>query len=103
MAMGTVFSHNIIRNLNSFFPFIKADFINSKNLLNVARIASIPFAVISALIASLYQSSHSLGATGYLLVVAFDIVLASTVVPLFGCFYTKKPVSVLSFSSIYPF
>lgn len=90
--MGTVFSHNIIRNLSFFFPScFKEDLINSKNLLNVARIAAIPFTVASILIASFYQSSHSLGATGYLLVVAFDIVLASAVVPLFGCFYTKKP------------
>ena len=28
---------------------------------------------------------------GYLLVVAFDVVLATAVVPLFGAFYTKKP------------
>jgi len=100
LAMGTVFSHNIIRNLSSFFPFIKSDFITSKNLLNVARIASIPFTVVSALIASFYQSSHSLGATGYLLVVAFDIVLASTVVPLFGCFYTKKPSTLAAILAI---
>ena len=91
LAMGTVFSHNIIRNLGSFFPCFPKDLINNKNLLNVARIAAIPFTVISALLASFYQSNHILGATGYLLVVAFDVVLASAVVPLFGCFYTKKP------------
>lgn len=92
LAMGTVFSHNIIRNLNAVFPScFKQELIDNKNLLNVSRVAAVPFTVISALIASFYQSSHSLGATGYLLVVAFDIVLASAVVPLFGCFYTKKP------------
>jgi len=32
-----------------------------------------------------------LGATGYLLVVAFDVVLATCVVPLFGAFYAKTP------------
>jgi hypothetical protein len=41
-----------------------------------------------------------LGATGYLLIVAFDIVLASVVVPLFGCFYTKNPSPLAAFCSI---
>lgn len=84
LAMGTVFSHNIIRNIG-------CGIITNKNLLTIARIASIPFTILAIIIASYYKSNHSLGATGYLLVVAFDIVLASTVVPLFGCFYTKKP------------
>lgn len=89
--MGTVFSHNIVRNLGAFFPFINPNIITEKNLLTVARVASIPLAAIASLVASLYRSSHSAGATGYLLIVAFDVVLASVVVPLFGCFYTKKP------------
>jgi Na+/proline symporter len=83
LAMGTVFSHNILRNFTSS--------INTKNLLTAARISSIPFTILAAVIASYYKSNHSLGATGYLLVVAFDVVLASVVVPLFGCFYTRKP------------
>jgi hypothetical protein len=91
LAMGTVFSHNIVRNLGSFLPFISSNIISERNLLTVARIVSIPLTVISALVASFYKSSHSAGATGYLLIVAFDVVLASVVVPLFGCFYTKKP------------
>jgi hypothetical protein len=89
--METVFSHNIVRNLGAFFPFINPNIITEKNLLTVARVASIPLAAIASLVASLYRSSHSAGATGYLLIVAFDVVLASVVVPLFGCFYTKKP------------
>lgn len=94
LAMGTVFSHNIMRNV------LPKDSINSKNLLSVARLASIPFTVFAALIAAFYKSNHSLGATGYLLVVAFDIVLASCVVPLFGCFYTKKPSPLAAFLAI---
>lgn len=91
LAMGTVFSHNIVRNIVSFTPYIRDDIITEKNLLNIARIVSIPLTVISAFVAAFYRSSHSAGATGYLLIVAFDVVLASVVVPLFGCFYTKKP------------
>lgn len=91
LAMGTVFSHNIVRNLGDFVPGISTGLITDKNLLTVARIASAPLTVIAALIAAYYKSSHSAGATGYLLIVAFDVVLASVVVPLFGCFYTKKP------------
>jgi hypothetical protein len=92
LAMGTVFAHNIMRNFG--------DCIGEDNLLNISRYASIPLTAISACIAAYYQSSHSLGATGYLLIVAFDIVLASVVVPLFGCFYTKKPSPLAAFCSI---
>eukprot|EP00804_Cyclotella_cryptica_P024232 CCRYP_013270-RA/>CCRYP_013270-RA protein AED:0.19 eAED:0.18 QI:0/0/0/0.88/1/1/9/0/664 len=38
--------------------------------------------------------------SSYLLIVAFDVVLASAVVPLFGCFYTKKPSPLAAFCSI---
>ncbi|KAL7464244.1 hypothetical protein ACHAXS_004588 [Conticribra weissflogii] len=100
LAMGTVFSHNIMRNLGSFFPCIRKDLVNQKNLLSMARWIAVPFTMTSALIASFYRSSHSLGATGYLLIVAFDIVLASVVVPLFGCFYTKKPSPLAAFCAI---
>jgi hypothetical protein len=34
---------------------------------------------------------HWAGATGYLLIVAFDVVLAGCIVPLFACFYVDKP------------
>ena len=55
---------------------------------------------IAALIATLI--ADQVRNTGYLLIVAFDIVLAAVVAPLFGCYYTKNPspraalVSVLS-------
>lgn len=83
LAMGTVFSHNILRHVG--------DFISEKNLLMIARIATVPFALIATLIAAYYNSSHPSGATGYLLIVAFDVVLATVVAPLFGAFYLKKP------------
>ena len=91
LAMGTVFSHNVVRNLGSFLPFFSDKIITTDNLLTVARVASVPFTIIAAIVAAYYRSSHSAGATGYLLIVAFDVVLATCVVPLFGCFYTKNP------------
>lgn len=100
LAMGTVFSHNILRNTGSFLPGVSHDLVNEKNLLTMARIISVPFTIAAGLIASFYRSSHSAGATGYLLIVAFDVVLASVVVPLFGCFYTKKPSPFAAFCAI---
>jgi len=91
LAMGTVFAHNIVRNMNSFLSCFSDKLITTDNLLMVARFASVPFTVIAANVAAYYRSSHSAGATGYLLIVAFDVVFATCVVPLFGCFYTKKP------------
>lgn len=82
LALGTVFSHNIMRHFTGM---------SDKNLLLIARITTIPFAFIAMLIAAFYQSSHSAGATGYLLIVAFDVVLAGCIVPLFACFYVDKP------------
>ncbi|KAL3778679.1 hypothetical protein HJC23_001250 [Cyclotella cryptica] len=100
LAMGTVFSHNILRNLGSFLPCVSPSLVTDKNLLRMARVITIPFAAIAAFVAIYYHSNHSLGATGYLLIVAFDVVLASAVVPLFGCFYTKKPSPLAAFCSI---
>ena len=82
LALGTVFSHNIMRHFVS---------ISEKNLLLIARMATVPFAFAAMLVAAFYQSSHSAGATGYLLIVAFDVVLAGCIVPLFACFYVDKP------------
>ena len=96
LAMGTVFSHNMLRHLDFIYP----DFINSKNLLFAARLSTIPFTLASALIAAYYQSDHPAGATGYLLIVAFDVVLGTVVVPLFGCFYTKTPRPNAAFLSV---
>jgi hypothetical protein len=85
LAMGTVLSHNVLRNIGG------KHIITDTNLLFVARVCSLPMTVISGLIASFYRSNHAAGATGYLLVIAFDIVTSTVIVPLFGCFYTKKP------------
>lgn len=100
LAMGTVFSHNIVRNIGSFIPGLSKTMITNNNLLMLARSASVPFTVIAALIAAYYRSTHSAGATGYLLIVAFDVVFATCVVPLFGCFYTKKPSPLAALLSI---
>ena len=81
--MGTVMSHNVLRNVGDFLPF-GSRLVTDANLLFAARVASLPMTIISGLIASYFPS-------GYLLIVAFDVVLATILVPLFGCFYTKRP------------
>lgn len=97
LAMGTVASHNLVRLLDGKWP----NLVTSKNLLMVARLSTIPFTVASTCIAAFYRSSDSAaGATGYLLIVAFDIVLATVVAPLFGCFYTKNPSPRAAFCSV---
>lgn len=87
LAMGTVMAHNVVRQLDRWYP----NFVTSDNLLQAARFTTLPFALASTLIAGYYRSSSSNGGTGYLLIVAFDIVLATVVVPLFGCFYAVSP------------
>uniref|UniRef100_A0A7S2VEF1 Solute carrier family 5 member 8 n=1 Tax=Entomoneis paludosa TaxID=265537 RepID=A0A7S2VEF1_9STRA len=87
LAMGTVMSHNVVRQFDAWIPGL----VTPDNLLLMARITTIPMTMVSAFLGSFYRSSHSAGATGYLLIVAFDIVLATVVVPLFGCFYAKNP------------
>jgi hypothetical protein len=82
LAMGTVSTHNMLRHLEPWFPKL----VTNKNLLTTTRLMTIPLTVGAALIAQI-----SGGKTGKLLIVAFDIVLATVVVPLFGCFYTKNP------------
>lgn len=87
-AMGTVVSNNLVRQLDAYIPGL----VTYDNLIEVARFLSIPVTIISACIAAYYESSSaSTGGTGYLLIVAFDIVLATVVVPLIGCFYAKNP------------
>jgi Na+/proline symporter len=83
LAMGTVFSHNVVRQFDDIFP----NLITNDNLLMMARFSTVPFTLGATLIAAYYKS----GGTGYLLIVAFDVVLATAVVPLFGCYYTKTP------------
>jgi hypothetical protein len=66
-----------------------------------ARISTIPFAIASSCIAAYYRNTTSAaGATGYLLIVAFDVVLATVVPSLFGAFYAKKPSPRAAFLSI---
>lgn len=55
LAMGTVFSHNLMRQLDP----IKPDLITDDNLLQMARIATIPMAMVSGFVA-VYS-----GKTGY--------------------------------------
>jgi len=81
LAMGTVFSHNIVRQLDAIRP----DIVTTDTLLFMARLMTLPFALISACLAAYYRE------TGYLLIVAFDIVLASVVAPLVACFYVANP------------
>jgi hypothetical protein len=87
LAMGTVMAHNVVRQLDRWWP----NFVTADNLLQAARFTTLPFALASTLIAGYYRSSSNSGGTGYLLIVAFDIVLATVVVPLFGCFYAANP------------
>ena len=87
LAMGTVFSHNVVRQFDQWYPWL----VTPENLLFAARVTTVPFTLISSFIAAFYRSSHSAGATGYLLIVAFDITFATVVVPLFGCFYAANP------------
>ena len=61
---------------------------------------SVPFTLASCLVASFFQSQHSLGATGYLLIVAFDIMLAGCIAPLFAMFYVDKPSPNAGFLSV---
>lgn len=88
LAMGTVLSNNILRHF-------KCRCVTHDTLLRAARLATIPFGVLAAIIASMRP-----GQTGYLLIVAFDITLAAAVVPLFGCFYTKNPRPAAAFASV---
>ena len=84
LAMSTVFSHNLLRKLP--VPFLKSD----KNLLVLARAATLLWAPIAAGIASADPDN-----SGYLLIVAFDIMLAGSVVPLFAAIYwpSVKPIA----------
>jgi hypothetical protein len=87
LAMGTVMAHNVVRQVDRWYP----NFVTADNLLQAARFTTIPFALASTLLAGYYRSSSNTGGTGYLLIVAFDIVLATVVTPLFGCFYAVNP------------
>uniref|UniRef100_A0A7S3K6Q6 Uncharacterized protein n=1 Tax=Aureoumbra lagunensis TaxID=44058 RepID=A0A7S3K6Q6_9STRA len=90
LAMSTVAAHNLFRRLPEFVPFFPSNLVTDENLLLVTRIFGIPCTMVSILIASYAESSHGdQSATGYLLIVAFDISLAACVVPIFAAFYVK--------------
>lgn len=57
-----------------------------KKLLNIVRLTIIPITLIACIVASAYNE------TGYLLIVAFDVVLAGCIAPLFAAIYFKKTV-----------
>lgn len=76
LAMSTVFAHNLLRKV---VP------LDDGKLLIVARVATIIWAPLAAAIAS---STPNL--SGYLLIVAFDIMLAGAVVPMFAAVYWKS-------------
>jgi len=80
---------------------VGGNMVTEKNLLMMARISTVPFALIAILIAAFYQSGHPQGATGYLLIVAFDVVLAGCVIPLFCAFYVKDPSPLAGLLSIW--
>ena len=74
LAMSTVLSHNLLRKLP--VPFLE----DNGNLLTIARVATVLWAVIGAIIAGTVPNE-----TGYLLIVAFDIMLAGAIVPIYVC------------------
>jgi len=82
LAMSTVFSHNVLRKLP--VPWLQED----KNLLILARVVTVIWAPLAAIVASMNVDS-----SGYLLIVAFDIMLAGSVIPMFAAVYwpTCKP------------
>lgn len=82
LALGTVFTHNILRQLTPWFPSL----LKNNRLLLMARLSTLPFAVIAGAVAAFSE-----GITGKLLIVAFDVVLATVIAPLFGAFYTNRP------------
>ena len=67
-----------------------AENFSDKTLLNIVRFSIIPVTLVACIVATTYNK------TGYLLIVAFDIVLAGCIAPLFAAIYFKKTVSYLT-------
>jgi hypothetical protein len=74
--------------------------VTPENLIVITRLSTVPLSLSAAFIAAYYESDNPAGATGYLLIVAFDVVLATVVVPLIGCFYAKNPRPSAAFLSM---
>ena len=80
-------SHNLFANLPRFLPkHFSEDLVTTQNKLTLTRFFGVPCTIAAILIAC-----YKADTTGYLLVVAFDIVLAGCVVPIFGACYCKTP------------
>lgn len=82
LAISTVLSHNIARK-----AIPGGERFTDKKLLNIVRLTIIPITLIACIVASAYNE------TGYLLIVAFDVVLAGCIAPLFAAIYFKKTVT----------
>mmetsp|Transcript_71807 Transcript_71807/g.131466 ORF Transcript_71807/g.131466 Transcript_71807/m.131466 type:complete len:897 (-) Transcript_71807:51-2741(-) len=89
VAMGTVFSHNLLRKLGGKFT-------DNKNLLNITRLSTLLWAIVAAIIASTKPNQ-----TGYFLLVAFDIVFAGGVAPLFAAIYVPSIKPIAGFLSLF--
>ena len=86
LAMSAVASHNLFRNCPKFSPRVfKKDLVTMESMLLLTRLFGIPCTAIAIMIA-LYSQQ-----TGYLIVVAYEIVLAGCVVPIFMAFHCKDP------------
>ncbi|CAN0076985.1 unnamed protein product, partial [Pylaiella littoralis] len=79
LAISTVLSHDIARK-----AIPGGERLADSTLLKVVRGSTIPVTLIASIVASTYTQ------TGYLLIVAFDIVLASCIAPLFAAIYFKN-------------
>ncbi|CAE8681784.1 unnamed protein product [Polarella glacialis] len=88
VAMGTVFSHNLLRKGATWMA-------TDSNLLKATRWSTLLWAIASCLIAVTKPNE-----TGYFLLVAFDIVLAGGVVPLFAAVYWKNIKPIAGFTSL---
>ncbi|CAN0077118.1 unnamed protein product [Pylaiella littoralis] len=79
LAISTVLSHNIARK-----AIPGGESLTDHTLLKIVRGSIVPITLIASIVASTYAQ------TGYLLIVAFDIVLAGCIAPLFAAIYFKK-------------
>jgi len=87
LAMGTVLGNNILSKFGMTSTPAK--------LLMVTRASTLFWAVISAGIASGVP-----GKTGYLLIVAFDIMFAGCVIPMFAAVYFPKTKPIAAFAAL---
>lgn len=89
LALGTVFARNVLTPLLTLLPLpsslSRPKELLSKHMLLVARASTLPFAILGGAIAAYSDIAAQL------LIVAFDIMLATAIAPLFGAFYVKDP------------